>query len=103
MCQPGPFATAADALAAVSAGLSHLAGLDLTTLTTAEQADCLLALGRADAQAIAARSAILAAFERGRGFEDDAAGGARSWLRWPRSWSCSWWCSPPRHWLPAPG
>ena len=50
MCQPGPFASAADALAAVPAGLSHLAGLDMTTLTTAEQAECLRGLGRADAQ-----------------------------------------------------
>ena len=82
MCQPGPFASAADALAAVPAGLSHLAGLDMTTLTTAEQAECLRGLGRADAQAVAARSAVLGAFDRSRGFEADAAGGARSWLRW---------------------
>ncbi len=82
MCQPGPFASAADALAAVTAGLSHLAGLDMTTLTTAEQAECLRGLGRADAQAVAARSAVLGAFDRSRGFEADAAGGARSWLRW---------------------
>ncbi len=82
MCQPGEFASAADALAAVSAGLSHLAALDATTLTTAEQADCLRTLGRVDAQAVAARSAVLTAFDRSRGFEDDAAGGSRSWLRW---------------------
>lgn len=82
MSQPGEFASASEALAAVSAGLSHLASLDITTLTTAEQADCLRALGRADAQAVAARSAVLAAFDRTRGFEDDAAGGSRSWLRW---------------------
>src|ERR1700729_2908492 len=82
MCQAGEFASAADALTAVSAGLSHLATLDATSLTTAEQTDCLRALGRADAQAVAARSAVLTDFDHSRGFEDDGAGGSRSWLRW---------------------
>ena len=82
MGKPGPFASAADALAAVTAGLSHLAGLDMSTLTTAEQAECLRSLGRADARAVAARSAVLGAFDRSRGFEADAAGGTGSWLRW---------------------
>jgi hypothetical protein len=66
----------------VSAGLSLLAGLDPTELTSAEQADCLRALERAHAQLLAARSAVLAAFTAARAFEDDAAGGPRSWLRW---------------------
>jgi len=82
MREAGSFASAADALAAVSAGLSHLTGLDPTLLTPAEQADCLRALGRAESQTVAARSALLATFDRSRGFEDDAAGGTRSWLRW---------------------
>src|SRR5215469_4675990 len=82
MCQPDGFASAADALAAVSAGLSHLAGLDMTSLTTAEQAECLRALGRAEARAVAARSAALAVFDSTSGFEADGAAGAWAWLRW---------------------
>lgn len=77
--QPGG---AADALASVAAGLSLLAGLDATELTSAEQADCLRALERAHAQLVAARSTVLAAFTATRAFEDDAAAGPRSWLRW---------------------
>ncbi len=74
--------SAHDALAFASDALSGLAASDATELTTAEQADCLRALERAQAQLIAARSAVLAAFTSARGFEDDAAGGPRSWLRW---------------------
>jgi hypothetical protein len=77
--QPG---NAADALASVSAGLAALAVGDATELTTAEQADCLRVLERAQSQLVAARSVVLAAFTISRGFEDDAAGGPRSWLRW---------------------
>lgn len=72
----------ADALASVSAALSLLAGLDATELTSAEQADCLRAFERAHAQLLAAPSTVLAAFNAARAFEDDAAGGPRSWLRW---------------------
>jgi len=82
MCQADQPTSAHDALASVSAALSGLASADATELTTAEQADCLRALERAQAQLVAARSAILAAFNCARGFEDDAAGGPRSWLRW---------------------
>jgi Domain of unknown function (DUF222) len=74
--------SAHDALVSASAALSGLAHADATELTTAEQADCLRALERAQAQLVAARSAVLAAFTHTRGFEDDAAGGSRSWLRW---------------------
>lgn len=81
MCRTGQLASAADAASAVTAGLSWLAAADMTELTTAEQADCLRALERAESQTVAARSAVLAAFDAGRGFEDDAAGGCRSWLR----------------------
>jgi hypothetical protein len=74
--------SAADALASVSAGLSLLAGLDATELTSAEQADCLRAMERVHAQLLAARSNVLTAFTATRAYEDDAAGGPRSWLRW---------------------
>ena len=77
MCQTSQPTTAAAALSAVTAGLSWLAGLDMTTLTTAEQADFLRALARAESQAVAARSAVLAVFDATSGFEDDAAGGSR--------------------------
>src|SRR5215472_5602244 len=82
MCQPRQPGTAAGALASVSAGLAALAGLDPAELTPAEQADCLRALEQAHARLVAARSAVLAAFTAARGYEDDAAGGPRSWLRW---------------------
>ena len=82
MSQANQTASAHDALTAASAALSGLAGANATELTTAEQADCLRALERAQAQLIAARSAVLTAFTSARGFEDDAAGGPRSWLRW---------------------
>jgi len=83
MCQQasGP-ASAAALLADVTDGLCRLASLDMTALTTAEQADCLRAMSRAESQALAARSAMLRAFDDSRGFEDDGAGGSRSWLRW---------------------
>ena len=82
MCTAGRIATAADAIAAVRDGLSWLAGLDMTTLTGEEHAEVLRALARAESQALAARSAALAAFESAGGYEADAAASARSWLRW---------------------
>jgi Domain of unknown function (DUF222)/HNH endonuclease len=54
----------------------------MTTQTPAEHADLLRALGTAAAQVLAARSAVLAAFDAARGYEADGAGTARSWLRW---------------------
>jgi hypothetical protein len=86
MCQASRTASqpssAADAVASVSAALSHLAAADAAELTTAEQADCLRALERAQAQLVAIRSAVLTAFNAARGFEDDAAASPVSWLRW---------------------
>jgi hypothetical protein len=82
VCDPGQWSGPAAALAAVTAGLTALAGADLTGLTTGEQADLLRALGVAEARVVAARSAVLAAFGATRGYESDGAGSARSWLRW---------------------
>ena len=73
---------AAEAIAAVTSGLGTVAGLDMTTLTAGEHADLLRALGRAEAQHLAARSAVLAAFDTTSGYEADGAASARSWLRW---------------------
>ncbi|HEY2315564.1 MAG TPA: DUF222 domain-containing protein [Streptosporangiaceae bacterium] len=85
MCQPGQPGqpgSVADATASVSAALGWLASADATELTTGEQADCLRALERVQAQLVAARSVVLAAFTSARGFEDDAAASPVSWLRW---------------------
>ena len=82
MCDPGQHPGPAAALAAVTAGLAALAGQDMTALTTGEQADVLRALGRIEGQAVAVRSAALAAFDTTCGFEADGAAGSRSWLRW---------------------
>jgi len=72
----------AGALAAIADGLSRLAGQDMTALTGEEQAEVLHALGRAESQMLAARSAVLSAFECAGSYEADAAASARSWLRW---------------------
>jgi Domain of unknown function (DUF222)/HNH endonuclease len=82
MCRTGQIASAEDAVAAVSAGLSWLADADVTGLTSVEQAACLRGLARAESQAVAARSAVLAGFDASCGYEADAAASARSWLRW---------------------
>src|ERR1700722_9801255 len=72
----------AGALAAIADGLSRLAGQDMTALTGEEQAEVLHALGGAESQMLAARSAVLSAFECAGSYEADAAASARSWLRW---------------------
>ncbi len=82
MCQASLPASAADALGSASAALRWLAGADATALTAGEQADALRALERVQAQLVAARSAVLAAFTAARAFEDDAAASPVSWLRW---------------------
>jgi Domain of unknown function (DUF222) len=86
MCLPGQLpgvpGSAADAVAMVRAGLGWLASVDAASLTSAEQAECLLELERAGSVHLAARSAVLGAFAVSRGFEEDGQGSAKSWLRW---------------------
>ena len=82
MCEPGQQLTPAAAMAAVTAGLTALAGADMTTLTAGEHAQLLRALGRAESRVVAARSAVLAGFDAAQAYQDDGAGSARSWLRW---------------------
>jgi Domain of unknown function (DUF222)/HNH endonuclease len=89
MCVAGqPAAPAApplstgQALAALHSALAYLATADPTALTTAEQANCLRSLERAESVRTAAQAAVLSAFSAGCGFEDDGHGSARSWLRW---------------------
>jgi hypothetical protein len=82
---PGPAqvpATAADAIAMAQSGLAWLAAADPVTLTSAERAECLRALGRAESLHTAARSSVLAAFTASRGYQDDGHKTAKTWLRW---------------------
>jgi hypothetical protein len=85
MCLPGQAppvpATAADAVAMVQAGLGWLAAADARSLTTAEQADCLRDLERAESMHTAAQAGVLAAFTASGGYEDDGHGTAKTWLR----------------------
>jgi hypothetical protein len=78
---PAP-STAAQALAAVRAGLAYLAAADAAGLTGAGQADLLRGLAAAESQQLAVKSAVLAAFDHGGGYAGDAAATARSWLVW---------------------
>jgi len=86
MCLPGQPpaspATAGEALSAISAGLAFLNGADVASLTTAEQAQCLRALERAEAMHTAARSRVLATFHAQDGCADDGHGSTRTWVRW---------------------
>ena len=70
------------ALVILRGALGYLAGLDPTTLTTTERAECLHELERSEAVRVAARSTIFFAFNANSGFQDDGHGGPRSWLRW---------------------
>ncbi len=74
------FASAADALAAVRAGLRFLAAADASQLTTAEQASCLRGLEKAEAVATAARTSMLARFTAGQGYAEDGDYSPFSWL-----------------------
>ena len=75
-------ADAAEALATVRAGLAFLATVDAAGLTPAERADLLRGLCQAESQHLAARSAVLAGFDRAGDYTGDAQASAKSWLRW---------------------
>ena len=75
-------ATAGQAMAAAADALGWLASADATALTPGEQADWLRELERLEARLTAARAAVLASFNAAGGYEDDAAAGCTSWLRW---------------------
>src|SRR5258708_1703109 len=79
---PAPPATAAEAMAMAQAALGWLAGADAASLTSAEQADTLRALERAQSLHTAARARVLRAFDAQGGYEDDGHGSARNWLKW---------------------
>ena len=75
-------ANAAEALAAVRAGLEYLAATDPTELTTAEQADYVRGLAAAESVHVAASSRMLAAFDASNGYAAYGQISARQWLRW---------------------
>jgi len=75
-------ATAGQAMAAAADALGWLASADATALTPGEQANWLRELERLEARLTAARAAVLASFNAAGGYEDDAAAGCTSWLRW---------------------
>ena len=73
-------ADAREALDMVRAGLGYLAAADAAQLSAATQAECLRGLERAGSVLTAARASMLAGFTAGKGYADDAAYSARSWL-----------------------
>src|SRR5580698_10020097 len=81
---PGVFGGAAEAVAAVEAGLAWLAsaGADAAELPVETLAGCLRALGRAESMQVAARSRLLSVFTALEGATADGHPTTRSWLRW---------------------
>jgi hypothetical protein len=73
-------ANAAEAIAMIRAGPGFLATADATQMPTEVQAQCLIALERADAMSTAARASILAAYTASQGYREDGDYSARSWL-----------------------
>ena len=74
------FSSAADAMAAVRAGLRFVAAADATQMSVQSQADCLRDLEGADAVLTAARASVLSTFTTAQGYWDDGDYSARSWL-----------------------
>ena len=74
------FPSAADAMAAVRAGLRFLAAADATQMPVQTQAEFLQMLEQADAISTAARTSILSAFTSGQGYSLDADYSVRAWL-----------------------
>src|SRR5258708_33784839 len=81
-CQSSAPLSARDAVAMVLAGLSWLAGADMTGVPAVVQADCLRGLERARSVQAAAHAAVLGAFDAGCGYEDDGSRSPRTWLMW---------------------
>ncbi len=78
----GEPSSAGQALRMVLAGLGWLANADAASLPVQVQAGALRGLERAASVHAAARARVLEGFSAQRGFEDDGAGSARSWLAW---------------------
>src|SRR5260370_3605520 len=91
-------------MAMAQAALGWLAGADAASLTSAEQADTLRALERAQSLHTAARARVLRAFDAQGGYEDDGHGSARNWLKWQTgitggaaAAALAWMRRPPAH------
>jgi hypothetical protein len=76
------FASVAQALDAVRAGLDYLATADPAELTGAEQADCLRGLAAAESVQLAVTAKVLTAFDAGGAYTADGQAGPKAWLRW---------------------
>jgi hypothetical protein len=74
------FPSAADAMAAVQAGLRFLAAADATQMSAQAQAEALQMMERATAIVTAARASVLSAFTAGQGYSADADYSPRAWL-----------------------
>ena len=73
------FPSAADAMAAVHAGLRFLAAADATQMSAQAQAEALQMMERASAIVTAARASVLSAFTSGQGYAADADYSPRAW------------------------
>ena len=74
------FPSAADAMAAVQAGLRFLAAADATGMSVQAQAEALQMMERTNAIVTAARVSVLSAFTAGQGYSADADYSPRAWL-----------------------
>jgi hypothetical protein len=74
------FPSAADAMAAVHAGLRFLAAADATQMSVQAQAEALQMMERTTAIVTAARASVLSAFASGQGYSADADYSPRAWL-----------------------
>jgi hypothetical protein len=74
------FASADEALEAVEAGMSYLAGTDPTEMPAEVQARYLIRLERVNGIETAVRTSFLAAFTAARGYTADGAYSIRGWL-----------------------
>jgi len=82
---PAPPASTSQALAMLTSAARYLAAADAAQLPAEVQAQCLIALERADAIGTAARASILAAFTAAQGYRDDGDYSPRAWLmHWTR-------------------
>src|SRR5215469_16943005 len=77
----GP-SNAAEALAAVRAGLGWLASADAVGLTGVERADVVRGLAAAESVHLAATAKVLSAFDAAEDYAADGQGGPRAWLCW---------------------
>ena len=74
------FASVADAMSAVQAGLRFVAAADATQMSAQAQAEALQMMERANAIVTATRASVLSAFTSGQGYSADADYSPRAWL-----------------------